>query len=130
MNVRTTGMFNDKVHWPGFVQSGNLQVDPQFGPSIDQVQNQNTQSGDGFFKYFRIVRTNSTTLSTYGYKVATVSGDNWVPEWPLPELADMQYKNTALLHAGTDGQPIGDPGWFTNGYTGVTSPAGNVPNER
>ena len=28
MNDRTTGMFADKAHWPGLVESGNQNVDP------------------------------------------------------------------------------------------------------
>jgi hypothetical protein len=127
MNARTLGMFADKTHWPAMAQSGNLDVDPLFGPSIDAVMDANTQSGDGFVKYFGIVRSNSTDISSYGYKVATVSGDNWRPEWPLPELADMQYQNVALRTGGTDGKPIGDPGWFTGGITGVTEQATQLP---
>jgi hypothetical protein len=127
MNARTTGMFTDKTHWPGLVQSGNLQVDPQFGSSIDQVCNSNTQSGVGFYEYFRLVRTNSPTVASYGYMLETVAGANWIPQWPLPELADMQYKNTALQTGGTDGKPVGDPGWFTGGYTGVANTAAPVP---
>jgi hypothetical protein len=129
MNARTTGMFTDKVYWPGFVQSGNLQADPQFGPSIDQVLHPNTQSGDGFLKYFGVVRSNSTDIATYGYKLETVAGDNWIPQWPLPELVDMQYKNAALRTGGTDGKPIGDPGWFTGGYTGVADNPMSIPDQ-
>lgn len=129
MNARTNGMFADKVHWPGMVESGNQAVDPHFGSSIDRVQDANSTSGDGFFKYFSVVRTNSVAISMYGYKVATVSGDNWIPEWPLPELTDMQYTNTALKTGGTDGLPIGDPGWFTGGLTGVETEPALQPDE-
>jgi hypothetical protein len=129
MNTRTNGMFADKTHWPGLVQSQNLQVDPQFGPSLDQVLNAGTQSGDGFLNYFRVVRTNSTSIASYGYKVATVAGDNWIPQWPLPEIADMQYTNAALRTGGTDGKPVGDPGWFNGGFTGVAEDPDPVPDQ-
>jgi hypothetical protein len=129
MNTRTAGMFADKAHWPNLVQSGNLQVDPQFGPSIDQVCLPNTQSGAGFYDYFAVVRNNSPTVVTYGYKLETVGSGNWIPVWPLPELADMQYKNAALKTGGTDGQPVGDPGWFTGGYTGVANNSAQVPDQ-
>jgi hypothetical protein len=127
MNGRTNGMFADKVHWPHMTESGNLAVDPHFGASIDRVQDANGTSGDGFFKYFSIVRTNSVDISMYGYKVATVSGDNWTPEWPLPEMADMQYTNSALRTGGTDGLPVGDPGWFSGGLTGVATEPTTAP---
>jgi hypothetical protein len=129
MNARTLGMFADKVHWPGLASSGNQTVDPAFGASIDRVQDANSTSGDGFFNYFRVVRTNSVAIAMYGYKVATVSGDNWTPAWPLPELQDMQYTNTALKTGGTDGLPVGDPGWFHGGITGATAESAPVPAE-
>jgi hypothetical protein len=127
-NTRTTGMFADKTHWPGFVESGNLAVDPQFGSSIDGVLYDNTGSGAGFFENFKAVRTNDPTkITTYGYKLATVGGDNWIPEWPLPELHDMQYTNSVLLHGGTDGKPVGDPGWFTGGITSIEKTENVIP---
>lgn len=122
MNDRTLGMFADDAHWPGLDASGNLEVDPQFGSSVNDVLQNNTGCGDGFLDYFRVVRSNEVgTVANYGYKYATVEG-NWIPEWPLPETQLMQYTNTALNKAGTDGRDIGDPGWFTNGYTGVKGP--------
>ena len=127
MNTRTTGMFTDKTHWPGLVESGNLQVDPQFGPSIDNVVYGNTGSGDGLFAHFTTVRRNDpSTITTYGYQLETVTGGNWLPQWPLPEMTDMQYNNIALKTGGTDGRPIGDPYWFTGTPTGVKPGAENV----
>jgi hypothetical protein len=112
MNSRTLNMFSDDAHWPGLVESGNLQVDPQFGSSIDDVLQNNTGSGNGLIDYFRVVRSNEVgTIAKYGYKFETV-GDNWIPEWPLPESEDMKYANTALQTGGTDGLPVGDPNWF------------------
>jgi hypothetical protein len=120
MNTRTTGMFTDKTHWPGLVESGNQNVDPGFGSSIDQVLYNNKGNGVGLFQYFVNIRTNITSTDVYGYQLQSVTGDNWIPAWPLPEVTDMQYSNTALKTASTDGLPVGDPGWFTGGYTGVT----------
>jgi hypothetical protein len=119
MNTRTTGMFTDKTHWPGLVESGNQNVDPGFGSSIDQVLYNNKGNGVGLFQYFVNIRTNITSTDVYGYQLQSVTGNNWIPAWPLPESADMQYTNAALKTAGTDGKAIGDPGWFTGGYTGV-----------
>jgi hypothetical protein len=124
MNARTTGMFNDKVHWPGLVQSGNLNVDPGYGASIPNVVNSGQGDGVGEFQYFYDIRQNIATTDIYGYKLQTAAGSNWIPQWPLPELADMQYTSASLKTGGTDGKPVGDRGWFAGGFTGVsTTPA-------
>jgi hypothetical protein len=128
MNTRTTGMFADKTHWPNLVESGNVNVDPGFGPSINKVFYNNTGNGVGIFKYFVDIRTNSASSEIYGYQPQSITGNNWIPQWPLPELADMQYSNTALKTAGTDGKPLGDPGWFTGGYTAVKETQTQLPN--
>lgn len=127
MNKRTRGMFADKTHWPGLVESGNLNVDPGFGASILNVLYANTGSGVGFWQYFKDIRTGTATTSAYGYKMQEVKGDNWIPNWPLPEMKDMQYTNAALKTAGTDGKPVGDPGWFTGGYTDVKTVKTEMP---
>jgi hypothetical protein len=128
MNERTSGMFADDVHWPGLVASGNLEVDPQFGSSFNDIIYNNTGCGDGFKDYFRVVRSNEVgTVAKYGYKLETVEGDNWIPLWPLPELQDMQYSNAALRTGGTDGKPVGDPGWFTGGITAVDKDKVQLP---
>jgi hypothetical protein len=119
MNTRTKGIFSDKTHWPGIVESGTQNVDPGYGAGIQNILYKNTGNGSGFWQYFTDIRTSTATNSAYGYKMQSVAGDNWIPEWPLPEVSDMQYSNAALKTAGTDGKPVGDPGWFTNGYTGV-----------
>jgi hypothetical protein len=127
MNERTLGMFADKTHWPGMVSSGNLEVDPQFGPSFNDILKNNTGCGDGFKDYFRVVRNNEVgTVSKYGYKMETVEGDNWIPLWPLPEAQDMKYANLALQTGGTDGKPIGDNYWFT-GLTDVKRIQNQIP---
>ena len=128
MNQRTLGMFADDTHWPGLDASGNLDVDPQFGSSINDVLNNNTGCGDGFKDYFKVVRSNMVgTIAKYGYKFETAQGDNWIPEWPLPELQDLQYSNTQLKTGGTDGLPVGDPGWFTGGITSVEKTQSQLP---
>jgi len=112
MNNRTLNMFSDENHWPGLAGSDNLQIDPEFGASIDDVLYNNTGSGNGLIDYFRVVRSNEVgTIAKYGYKFETV-GENWIPEWPLPESEDMKYANTALQTGATDGLPVGDPNWF------------------
>lgn len=130
MNDRTKNMFEDDTHWPGFIESGNLNLDPGFGPSIDKIVEDNQGNGVGLAKYFYLIRTNTAQTDYYGYQIQSVSGeDYWIPNWPLPEMADMQYTNSTLLTGGTDGKPIGDPGWFTGGYTGVDKNESLLPNE-
>jgi hypothetical protein len=121
MNARTTNMFNDKTHWPGLVQSGNIMnQDPGYGPSFANILKGGGEYGLGLLEYFNEIRGAKAPTLPWGYQLpAITSGSNWIPVWPLPESADMQYSNTALKTAGTDGLPVGDPGWFTNGYTGI-----------
>ncbi len=128
MNSRTTHMFNDSIHWPGFVESGNLVgVDPGYGPSFANVIDGGGEYGLGLLNYFNLIRTHQSPTLGWGYKIQSVSGSNWIPYWPLPEAADMQYTNASLKTGGTDGKPIGDPGWFTGGYTGVSEAVSAVP---
>ncbi|MDR3625291.1 MAG: T9SS type A sorting domain-containing protein [Ignavibacteriaceae bacterium] len=128
MNNRTTKMFADKTTWPGLVESGNQNVDPGYGSSILDVLYSGKGDGMGLLDYIKAIRTNVTTTDWWGYQLTQVgSSENWVPTWPLPESADMQYSNSALKTAGTDGKAIGDPGWFTNGFTGVTKTTVTVP---
>ncbi|MHB8579804.1 MAG: T9SS type A sorting domain-containing protein [Ignavibacteriaceae bacterium] len=129
MDNRTTGMFTDKTHWPNLVESGNQNVDPGYGPSFDKVYSNNTGNGVGMFQYFADIRTNTASTDIYGYQLPSVTGSNWIPAWPLPESVDMQYSNTALKTAGTDGKPVGDPGWFTGGYTGAPKNPTQIPSK-
>jgi hypothetical protein len=120
MNSRTMNMFTDKVTWPGFVESGNQNIDPGFGASIPGVLDSNGGNGVGLLNWFVAVRTGSGTTETYGYKLTQVSGAaNWTPPWPLPESSDMIYSNVALHTGGTDGRPVGDPYWITGGPNSV-----------
>ena len=111
MNSRTIDMFGDNVHWPALVESGNQQVDPGFGASIPGVL---TQATNGLLAWFTLCRTGQLTNTYWDYQKTQVDfgSGNWIPVWPLPEAADMQYSNTALQTGGTDGLPVGDPNWF------------------
>ncbi len=127
MNNRTTNMFNDKTHWPGLTQSGNTSIDPSFGPSILNMLYSGKGNGVGEFQYFMDIRGNTASTDIYGYQLSSVSGSNWIPQWPLPELQDMQYTNSALKTGGTDGKAVGDEGWFTGGYTGIAKTPNQLP---
>lgn len=128
MNKRTKGILADKTHWPGIIESGTKNVDPGFGQSILDILDDGKGNGIGLKKYFTEIRTGVSSTNYWGYKVTTVGTNaNWVPTWPLPEMKDLQYTNTALLTGGTDGKAVGDPGWFTNGYTGVEKTSSIVP---
>ncbi|MCU7494080.1 MAG: T9SS type A sorting domain-containing protein [Ignavibacteria bacterium] len=113
MNQRTTNMFANKTTWPGFTESGNQNVDPTFGASIDSVMDNKPEFGVGFLEYFKAVRTAKISTEVWGYHLQHVaSGSNWVPQWPLPEAKDLKYTNATLLTASTDGRPLGDLNWF------------------
>ena len=130
MNSQTINMFADNAQWPGFVESGNLNVDPSFGTSINAVLNPGTGNNVGLLNWFTVVRTGTGTTELYGYQLTNVdfSSGNWVPDWPLPESSDLQYSNASLQTGATDGGYVGDPYWFT-GVTGVERVPGLVPNE-
>jgi len=127
MNNRTTNMFTDKAHWPNLSQSGNTNLDPSYGPSLLDMLYNGKGNGVGEFQYFMDIRGNTAATDVYGYQLSSVSGTNWIPQWPLPELQDMQYTNAALKTGGTDGKAVGDEGWFTGGYTGVAKVPNQVP---
>jgi Secretion system C-terminal sorting domain len=129
MNARTTNMFNDKTHWPGLVESGNTNIDPGFGPSILDMLDNNKGNGVGEFQYFMDIRGNTASTDIYGYQLPNATSAYWTPQWPLPELQDMQYTNAALKTGGTDGKPVGDEGWFTGGLTGINQAQTNVPDK-
>ena len=130
MNPSTVSMFADNSQWPGFVESGNLSVDPGFGSSVDAVLDPGTGDNVGLLNWFTVVRNGTGTTELYGYNLTNVdfSSGNWVPDWPLPEAADMQYSNTSLKTGATDGGYIGDPNWFT-GAVDVKEIPGVTPNK-
>jgi hypothetical protein len=131
MNTQSTAMFTNKSVWPGFVQSGNQNLDPGFGASIPGVLNPGTANanGVGLLAWFVAVRGGTGTTETYGYNLTQIPQPepaNWTPTWPLPEATDMQYTNTPLKTGATDGSPVGDPNWF--GISAGIAPApGGTP---
>jgi hypothetical protein len=129
MNSRTTGMFSTPAGWPGFVQSGNQNVDPGFGTSIVNILTASSSANNvSFENYFTTMRRNTPSTTIWGYDNQTVTAGFWKPNWPLPEATDMKYSNTSLKTAGTDGLPVGDPYWF-NGPTGVNDKQLSTPNQ-
>jgi len=131
MNTQSVNMFTDKAHWPGFVESGNQNVDPGFGASIPGALNPGTgdANGVGLLNWFTAVRRGTGTTETYGYQFTQVgTAADWTPPWPLPEANDMQYSNASLKTGGTDGGPIGDPNWFGIVLSAPAQPT-SVPQE-
>ena len=113
MNDQTTAMFNDKTSFPGFVESGNLiDVNPKYGPSLHTVTDVTPGPTVGLLEYIKEVKEGTISTDDWGYMQETVSGDNWIPEWPLPEEQTGVLKYSAPLTA-PDGKPYGDPYWFT-----------------
>jgi hypothetical protein len=128
MNSQTAAMFGNSV-WPGFVQSGNQNVDPGFGPTIDKALSPGTDTtyGVGLLAWVAAVRSGTGTTQSYSYQKTQVgSAANWTPTWPLPESADLKYSSSSVKSASTDGLPLGDPYWFTGKVTGVKT-VSNVP---
>ena len=114
MNNRTQNMFDDDENWPYLDESGNKNVDPEFGASIRAVldNSEGTDGVVGLLDYVTGIRSGTASTNVWGYRPQTVSGDYWIPEWPLPEETTGDLKYSAALTA-TDGKPYGDPYWFT-----------------
>lgn len=130
MNDESMAMFNDPTKWPGFVQSGNQNVDPGFGPTIETTLDPGSETnyGVGLLAWIEAVRGGSGTTEYYSYQKTVVgTAADWTPTWPLPEAVDLQYSNAALKTGATDGGYVGDPYWFT-GVTGVEEVSGLAPN--
>lgn len=130
MNAQSVNMFTDHAKWPGFVESGNQNVDPGFGASIPGVLQAGTANanGVGLLAWFAAVRGGMGTTETYGYNFTQVENTaSWTPPWPLPETNDMQYSNTALKTGATDGKEIGDPYWWVGGPSAVQPQPGTSP---
>jgi hypothetical protein len=114
MNVQSAAMFGNSV-WPGFVQSGNQNVDPDFGSTINKVLNpgSDTTYGVGLLAWIASVRNGTGTTQSFSYQKTQVKNSaNWTPLWPLPESADLKYSNTFVKDNSTDALPLGDPYWF------------------
>ncbi len=129
MNAQSVTMFTDKTKWPGFVESGNANVDPGFGASVPGVLNPGTANanGVGLLNWFAAVRGGAGTTETYGYNFTQVQNTaNWVPPWPLPESNDMKYTNATLMTGATDGKQVGDLYWWVGGPSAVQPQAGTV----
>lgn len=129
MNDTTAYMFSNKTEWPGFTASGNQNVDPGFGPSIDATLNAGTGYAQGLTGYFAAVRSGTGTTQTYGCQITDIPqpiAADYLPPWPLPEAADLKYSSSALLTAATDGKPVGSLYWFY-GLTAVKPLPAAVP---
>ncbi len=130
MNSETAAMFSNSTVWPGFVQSGNQNLDPGFGPSIDASLTSGTGYADGLEGYFTAVRGGTGTTQTYGCQITDVPQPipgNYMPPWPLPEANDLKYSNTTLMTASTDGKPVGDLYWFYGTADGIKALPSGVP---
>ncbi len=81
MNASTQAMFSSTAT-PGFVQSGNQNVDPGYGATIPGVL---TQTTNGLLDWFKAVRAGTGTTQLYGYKITQVgTAGNWTPHGRSP----------------------------------------------
>ena len=134
MNPQNVAMFDNKTVWPGFVESGNVNIDPGFGPSIDAALTAGANTADGFEGYFTAVRGGTGTTQTYGCQITVVPQPipgNYMPSWPLPEAGDLKYSNASLMTGATDGHQVGSLYWFygvgDSVYTAVQALPPSVP---
>jgi hypothetical protein len=129
MNARTTKMFTDKTQWPGFVQSGNQNVDPGMGTVVTDVMTKAQQGANvSLLDWFKVCRSGTLTTNVWGLGVSAPNNTaKWVPTWPLAEAAGLAYTNAAVKNSATDGLPLGDPYWFTGAVTAVASQSTEMP---
>lgn len=120
MDSATASMFSDseKTRFPGFVQSGNLvNVNPGYGSGLKAITDSTTSGSTiGLLQYIAEVYRGKISTATWGYAQQTVSGNNWIPAWPLVEQTSHDLAYSATLTA-PDGKPYGDPYWFTGTAT-------------
>lgn len=113
MNKLTTSMFADHTRWPGFVESNNDSVDPEFSPSLV------TPGLDSLVKY---VDTLWVTGSGQGYRWSQFPTDplnifasvpqNWASSQGYPVPENLAYSSATLQSAGTNKFALGDLNWF------------------
>jgi hypothetical protein len=101
MNEPTIAMFADQSTYPFLEESGNVNADPGFDPSIDQDILYGTEGNDiGLITYFQQVRSGTAATDVWGYGMTQVSGAaDWIPDWPLPEgnlLTSVNEKPTVI----------------------------------
>jgi hypothetical protein len=103
MNEPTIAMFADDAKYPFLVESGNVDKDPGFHPSIDaNVLNGTTGNDIGFLKYFEQVRTGTAATDVWGFAITQVSdAADWQPAWPLPEASLLVTGVDDNEHAGS-----------------------------
>ncbi|HVN48946.1 MAG TPA: T9SS type A sorting domain-containing protein [Bacteroidota bacterium] len=120
MNARTTAAFNDKTTYPHLNATGNTAVNPVFGKALDTVLTGGGVYGTGMIPWMQQIRLNAAPSIAWGYKMTKVdsTSKNWVPTWPLPEVADLKY--TATL-TGSDGKAVGDTNFVSGGSMAVRS---------
>jgi hypothetical protein len=132
MNNESMAMFNNSSKWPGFVMSGNQNVDPGFGQTITTTLNPgaDTAYGVGLLAWIADVRSGTGTTQSYSYQKTEVGTEaNWTPTWPLPETTDLKYSNSSLMNSSSDGMALGDPYWFTNSPTTAIRHTATLPNK-
>jgi hypothetical protein len=91
INDPTVAMFNNSSTWPGLVQYGNQNVDPGYGTGLNAALNGTTGNDVGLINYFKEVRGGTAATDVWGLNITKVgTAANWVPTWPVPELAVIQ----------------------------------------
>ncbi len=130
MNSQTMAMFNSSTSYPHLVQNGNISTDPGFGWGIQNAVTNATPdsaNGVGLAAFVQAVRGGKGTTQWYAYQRVEVpqpQPDNWVPTWPLPEMAALHASNLGLA---PDGQVYGDTVYAN--LTAVQQTNSNVPSK-
>ncbi len=93
MNDRTVAMFNDDAAYPNLDDLDNHEEDPEMpAEMLDAILNGTSETGDiGLLDYFMQIRTGTAATDYWGYGHSVVTGDDWIPTWPLPEMVALEW---------------------------------------
>ena len=111
LNDRARAMFDNDATWPGFELSSISSLDPQFVNYPDM--------SDSLIKWAKYRQEYALDQNTTEPKSHFNTDPDPTSLRPTAaDYYDLRYNNSALLHAGSDGLPLGDLNWFPE-ITGI-----------
>lgn len=113
MDSATQKLFATEPGGSHLVAANNDSTDPGFSASLT------TPALDSLVKYEYLMWSNGDASNYFWTQLPTSPGNlfagvpkNWAETQGYPVPENLQYSNSALLTAGTDGKPLGDLNWY------------------